>query len=222
MVYLHGKSVCSRLLNSYMSLLSSAAKVEIWSYFSASCLGLDASFNICLSLAQAVPHARCNFCRTAQTGSSHFIECAFVILFFNLPVFCSCLCWWGVYLFILTLILTVLLNLRVLLCVTRSLSRWIWFVCLGTAVASSRRASVPTFCHRSARRPFCSNSWLLVCTAAQKDCDLPPVIIGLLQPTDNSSSNTLHLSPWPLGLVGFAASLTFGKRVNGSCPFAVF
>ena len=73
---------------------------------------------------------------------------------------------------------------RLLPCVARSQSHWVWFVHLGTTIASSRRVAVPSFWHRLAGRPFfCSNSWLLVCTAAEEDCDLPPFIIGLLQPT---------------------------------------
>lgn len=72
---------------------------------------------------------------------------------------------------------------RLLPCVLRLLSRWVWFVHVGTAVASSRRVPTPGFWHRSAWRPSCSNLWLLVCTAAETDSDLPPFIIGLLQPS---------------------------------------
>lgn len=49
--------ICTGNLNSYLSFLSvliSAAKVGIWSYFSVICLALKASFPIWLSLAQAV------------------------------------------------------------------------------------------------------------------------------------------------------------------------
>lgn len=83
-------------------------------YFSVSFLGRDASFPICRSLAQAVPCSRCRSHMIAQTGPCFHLTCfCFFILFFNLPVFCSCLCRWGSYLFLLTLVLIFLLNLMV-------------------------------------------------------------------------------------------------------------
>lgn len=107
MVYLHRKSVCSELLNSYQTLLSisvSAAKVGIRSCFSASCLGLDASFPICLPLAKAVPCGRCSSHRTVHTGSCFHLTC--------FCYFVHACADRGVYLFLL-LILAFLLNLTV-------------------------------------------------------------------------------------------------------------
>lgn len=109
--------ICTGKLNLYLSHLSlsiSAAKVGIWSYFSVSFLGRGASFPTCLSLAQAVPRSRCSSRRTTQIGSCFHLTCfCYFTLFFNLPVFWPCLCRWGSYLFVLTLGLIFLLNLRV-------------------------------------------------------------------------------------------------------------
>lgn len=123
---------------------------------------------------------------------------------------------------------------RLLLYVTRLLSRWVWFVHLGTAIASSRRVPAPSFWHRSSRRPFCSNLWLQVCTAVEKDCGLPRFITGLLQPTDThletfSTFCCSHLAwlgcslinfwlvcEWPLSLCCVLKSVKSAQKVGSS------
>lgn len=103
-------------LNSYLSFLSvliSAARVGIWSYFSVICLALKASFPICLSLAEAV----------GLTLIHVFILHALVILFFNLPVFLFITVYIGV-LFVpshLSWSFSWVSGWKLLLCVARSL-----------------------------------------------------------------------------------------------------
>lgn len=167
--------ICTGRLNSSLSLLSvliSAAKVRIWSHFSVRCLGLNAPFPICLSLARAVPRQM----KLSQKCSKWLVflsKCfCYFTLIVNLAAFCSCLCRWRVYLFLLF----PWLNLRVeAATVCRKVT-----VALGLVCASYRRVPALNFWHRPVRRPFCSNSWLLACTAGK----LPPCILGLLQPTD--------------------------------------